>query len=81
MQYWLPSDLSCSEHLSHKRSLDRNDFDICNHLWVVLFIVLWFCLVFFPSVRVHEGGIAGPDSGNNPAGSCAATEIDFSHLT
>lgn len=48
----LPRDLSCSEHLSHKWSLDRTGFAICDHLWVVLFIILWFG--FFPSVCVFS---------------------------
>lgn len=80
VQYWLPRDLSCSEHLSHKWSLDRKGFAICDHLWVVLFIVLWFG--FFPfCVCVLEDGVAGPDKGNTRAGNWAALlEICFSHL-
>ena len=79
MRYQLPSDLSCSEHFS--RSLDRKDFGIYDHLWVLVFIVLWFLFFFFSSVCVHEDGIAGPDNGNNPTGNWAAlSKIRFSHL-
>lgn len=76
MQHQLPGDLSCSECLSHKPSLGKKGFGICDRLWIVLL----FC-GFSMSVCVHKGGISGPDNGNNPTGNWAAlSKLHFSHL-
>jgi len=82
MQYHLPGALSCSEHFSRERSLGRKDFGIYDHLWVGLFTGLWDSPPPHPHpVYLHEGGIAGPDYGNNPTGNWAAlSKIHFSHL-